>query len=139
MSHDRWAARLVTLVLLSILLGTIWVVRTVSQEQETAHPQVERGRSVYGRDCARCHGPVGGTGQTAPALVSREMAQKLTTFQTAMALFTFLRFAMPQDKPGSLSEEDYWAVLAFILAHNGLLTASVSLGPETADSLLLRR
>ena len=53
------------------------------------------------------------------------MAARLETFQTAAALFTFTRFAMPQDKPGTLPEDAYWAVLAFVLASNGF-----SLGNE---------
>lgn len=139
MPHERWDIRRVTLLMLSAILGTCAVPSTVSQAQETVSSQVEIGRNVYVRECARCHGPIGGPGQTAPALVSREIAQKLTTFQTSGALFTFLRFAMPQDKPGSLSEEDYWAVQAFVLMNNRLLYNDVSLGPETADSPLLRR
>ncbi|MGE3538702.1 MAG: c-type cytochrome [Candidatus Tectimicrobiota bacterium] len=139
MRHERWITRLAVLLVLSAWLATPWGAGRPGQAQEAASPQVETGRQVYVRECARCHGPIGGTGQTAPALLSRDMAQRLTTFQTASALFTFLRFSMPQDKPGSLSEADYWAVLAFVLTHNGLLTTPAPLGPETADGLLLRR
>jgi hypothetical protein len=46
---------------------------------------------------------------------------------------------MPQDMPGRLPEEDYWAVLAFVLARNGFIGEHVTLGPATVEGLALRR
>lgn len=107
---------------------------------EAASPQVATGRAVYIHACARCHGPLGGKGTTAPHLIGEEMAARLETFQTAAALFTFTRFAMPQDKPGSLLEDEYWAVLAFVLASNGFpLGDDGALGPATAAGVMLKR
>ncbi len=101
--------------------------------------QVHAGRDVYLRECARCHGPIDGEGLTAPSLFGAEPAQKLASFQTSQALYTFIRFAMPQDKPGSLPEEDYWAVLAFVLMRNGFIDEDFSVGPETVVGLRLQR
>lgn len=107
---------------------------------EATSPQVAAGRTVYIRACARCHGPLGGKGTTAPHLIGEEMAARLETFPTAAALFTFTRFAMPQDKPASLPEDEYWAVLAFVLASNGFpLGNDGALGPVTAAGMLLKR
>jgi hypothetical protein len=79
-------------------------------------------------------------GTTAPHLIGEEMAARLETFQTAAALFTFSRFAIPQDKPGSLPEDDYWAVLAFVLASNGFPPGDNGvLGPATAAGVMLKR
>ncbi|HXH08306.1 MAG TPA: cytochrome c [Alphaproteobacteria bacterium] len=105
----------------------------------TPSMQVQAGQAVYLRECARCHGPIGGEGISAPTLIGTEEAKRLASFQTAAALFTFIRFAMPQDKPGSLPEEDYWAVLAFVLARNGFVEEGMALEPATAEGLLLRR
>lgn len=126
-------------LLLCRLLGMGWPSVTVSSAQDVVSSQVTSGQDVHGRECVRCHGPVGGQGETAPSLVSPEMAQKLTTFHTVSALFTFVRLAMPQDKPGTLPEADYWAVLAFILTQNGLLKEPIALGPDTAEGLRLQR
>jgi len=104
-----------------------------------ASAQVRAGQAVYLRECARCHGPIDGEGISAPKLIGAEEAKRLASFQTAAELFTFIRFAMPQDKPASLPEEDYWAVLAFVLARNGFLEGGVALGPETAEGLRLQR
>jgi S-disulfanyl-L-cysteine oxidoreductase SoxD len=100
--------------------------------------QVNAGRDVYLHECARCHGPIDGEGLTAPPLFGAEPAKKLASFQTSQALYTFIRFAMPQDKPGSLLEEDYWAVLAFVLARNGFIAEDFAVGPETAHGLQLQ-
>jgi mono/diheme cytochrome c family protein len=99
--------------------------------------QVDAGRDVYLRECVRCHGPIDGQGRTAPALFGAEPAKKLASFQTSQALYTFIRFGMPQDKPGSLSEEDYWAVLAFVLARNSFIDVNFTVGPETVHGLQL--
>jgi mono/diheme cytochrome c family protein len=101
--------------------------------------QVAAGRDVYLRECARCHGPIDGEGITAPALFGVEPAKKLASFQTSQALYTFIRFSMPQDRPGSLPEEDYWAVLAFVLARHGFIAEDFTIGPETVESLRLQR
>jgi cytochrome c len=101
--------------------------------------QVPAGRDVYLRECARCHGSIDGAGLTAPALFGAEPAQKLASFQTSQALYTFIRFAMPQDKPESLPEEDYWAVLALVLLRNGFIDEDFSVGPETVVGLPVQR
>jgi S-disulfanyl-L-cysteine oxidoreductase SoxD len=101
--------------------------------------QVETGRGVYLRECARCHGPIDSEGITAPGLFGAEPAKKLASFQTSQALFTFIRFAMPQDKPGSLPEEDYWAVLAFVLARNGFIAETASPQVSNTEGISLKR
>jgi len=46
---------------------------------------------------------------------------------------------MPYDAPGSLDEQTYWDILAFLLAENGMLPEGVVLGPETAPQVELKR
>jgi hypothetical protein len=105
----------------------------------TISNQVEAGRDVYVRECARCHGPIDSEGITAPGLFGAAPAKKLASFQTSQALYTFIRFAMPQDKPGSLPEEDYGAVLAFVLARNGFIEESASLEVSNTAGISLTR
>lgn len=133
------------LLVMSGLLQDRWDVasmRPALAATDVATPvsmQVRAGQAVYLRECARCHGPIDGEGISAPTLIGAEEAKRLVSFQTAAGLFTFIRFAMPQDKPGSLPEEDYWAVLAFVLARNGFVEEGIALEPATAEGLLLRR
>ena len=49
----------------------------------------------------------------------------------ATALFDYIRRAMPQDAPQSLSNDDVYAVSAYILNLNGLLPANATLDGET--------
>jgi len=51
-------------------------------------------------------------------------------FQTAEELFVFLRETQPPQRPGALSDSDYWALTAFLLYENGRLSPDVKIGPE---------
>ncbi len=42
---------------------------------------------------------------------------------------------MPEDNPGSLSAQEYWDVVAYILAQSGLNPAGRPVGLETAGSI----
>jgi len=59
----------------------------------------------------------------------------LVRFADAQALFAFVRAAMPWHDPGSLPEETYWQVVAYLARENGRLPESVLLGPESAAAL----
>lgn len=89
----------------------------------------DEGADVYAAYCAHCHGPAG-TGGSARPLVKEEkltvpgfpfahIPYYLPTVGTywpyAPTLFDYVRKAMPQDAPGSLSSEQVYAVTAWIL------------------------
>jgi cytochrome c len=50
-------------------------------------------------------------------------------------LFDYIRRAMPQNAPESLSNEDVYAVSAYILNLNGLLPADVTLDAKTLSAI----
>lgn len=56
--------------------------------------------------------------------------QALRSFETAEALVTFLRETQPPQRPGVLSDGEYWALAAFLLHENGRLPAEASIGPQ---------
>jgi len=93
--------------------------------------QVAQGRRLYEQNCASCHRQ-GGIGPELTALV-------LSNYRTADRLFRYVSRAMPYDAPGSLDEQTYWDILAFLLAENGMLPEGVVLGPETAPQVELKR
>ncbi|MDR5683700.1 MAG: cytochrome c [Armatimonadota bacterium] len=107
-----------------------------SERAKAAQPQeqVERGRTVFQNACARCHGGQGEGGE-GPRLIGP--GNGLAGYLDAQTLFNFVSTNMPVDDPGSLSAEDYWAVLAFLLDANGLLPRGVVLGPQTAPGVRL--
>jgi polar amino acid transport system substrate-binding protein len=100
-----------------------------------ATPQVERGRTVFGNVCARCHGAQGQGGNDGPRLIGTPNGLK--DYETVTKLFNFVKTNMPESAPGSLRDEEYWDVLAFVLDGNGLLPPNVTLGPDTADQVKL--
>ncbi|MGH7406280.1 MAG: c-type cytochrome [Candidatus Methylomirabilales bacterium] len=99
--------------------------------------QVATGQAVYLKHCARCHGEKG-EGIEAPALIG-EPANRLQSYPTAAILYRYVRLLMPLDAPDSLPERDYWAVVAYLLVRNGVIQENVSVGPETAEKILIKR
>jgi cytochrome c len=99
---------------------------------------VSRGREVYAQQCASCHGAngegavgdrlVGGQGTLATAKPVRTVG---SYWPYAPTLFDYIRRAMPQNAPQSLSNGDVYAVSAYILNLNGLLAADATLDAKT--------
>jgi S-disulfanyl-L-cysteine oxidoreductase SoxD len=95
---------------------------------------VERGRVVFAEQCAACHGAegqggvgdrlVGGQGTLGSARPVRTVG---SYWPYAPTLFDYIRRAMPQNAPQSLSDNDVYAVSAYILNLNGLVPASAVL------------
>ena len=86
--------------------------------------QVESGRAHYAEYCLECH--TSGVGPT----ISREV---LAAYRTPRQLFSYVRLAMPYETPGSLEEQQYWDMVAFLLADHDLREIDVALTPDTAD------
>ncbi|MBA3463510.1 MAG: cytochrome c [Deltaproteobacteria bacterium] len=87
------------------------------------------GKEVYVKACASCHGDNGEGNAKNPAIVGgdalpekskfkKTKLRKKVTFTTAKDVFDFIKAKMPLDKPGSLSEDEYLAVLAWDLNEN---------------------
>lgn len=99
---------------------------------------VSHGREVYEQQCASCHGAngegavgdrlVGGQGTLATAKPVRTVG---SYWPYAPTLFDYIRRAMPQSAPQSLSNGDVYAVSAYILNLNGLLPADAMLDAKT--------
>ena len=49
----------------------------------------------------------------------------------APVLFDYVRRAMPMDRPQSLTDDETYAVSAYILHLNGLIPADAVMGPDT--------
>ena len=63
----------------------------------------------------------------------------LTGLRDGQDLYDYVVDSMPQDDPGSLTAEQYWNVLAWLLTQNNLSSPGAPLGPATAASVSLRR
>ncbi|MDB6087259.1 MAG: pyrrolo-quinoline quinone [Gammaproteobacteria bacterium] len=80
--------------------------------------QASSGASVYAQYCVNCHGP-NLQGESGPPLSGQTLRQAYGA-GTAAQLYDFISRQMPQDKPGSLSQQQYLDVTAYILSRNGL-------------------
>ena len=103
---------------------------------------VAHGREVFDQQCVACHGDkgeggvgdrlVGGQGTIA---TSKPVKTVGSFWPYAPTLFDYIRRAMPQNAPQSLSNEDVYAVSAYILHLNGLLPADTTLDARTLSTI----
>jgi alcohol dehydrogenase (cytochrome c) len=92
--------------------------------------QVDAGRQAYVQHCMMCHGAkLEGIGE-AQKLVGKDFVD-LWGHDTVKELFTSVKVEMPQNDPGSLSDEMYVNLVAFLLHANGAADGTT---PLTADS-----
>jgi alcohol dehydrogenase (cytochrome c) len=87
--------------------------------------QASRGATVYTQSCVNCHG-ANLQGESAPALTGQIFRQAYGS-GTAAQLYDFISRQMPQDKPASLSQQQYLDVTAYILSRNGFAAGSAPL------------
>jgi mono/diheme cytochrome c family protein len=114
----------------------------------TFEDQVALGQQLYGANCASCHG-ASGEGGKAPRVVGlKEGALPLDPpagakyrkeqFKTVGDVAKFVVATMPPNKAGSLTTDEYLAILAFDLKANGI-TLPNKLDLPTADTLQIPR
>lgn len=107
---------------------------------------VAEGKRLYRHACVACHGPTGAEGPSArlagadEVFLSRDpqqpdrppQANPLLFYSVgshwpyATTIFDFVRRGMPHHHPKSLSDDDVYAITAYILHLNGLLRANGS-------------
>jgi mono/diheme cytochrome c family protein len=95
---------------------------------------VAEGEALFDQRCAACHGP-GGRGAVAPELAGGQMALDSewpdktigTYWPYAPTLFDFIRRAMPLNAPGSLSDDQAYALTAYLLHRNDIVPADTRL------------
>ena len=99
---------------------------------------VAEGKQVYDRRCAECHGNIG-QGAESSALVGGQGslasdAPKKTVgsyWPYATTLWDYTNRAMPFDTPGVLSDDQVYAVVAYILHLNGIISETDEMNAET--------
>lgn len=102
---------------------------------ESQADQIAAGGEVYSAECAQCHG-ANGEGGTGPLLVGGN--KRIASYQDTKRLYDYVSSTMPFDEPGSLTEDQYWNVIAYLLDANDLLPAETVLGPDTEPIELKR-
>jgi hypothetical protein len=91
--------------------------------------QAKSGGDLYVMLCQSCHAAITHTGTPFRAKwVGRTLAD----------LYTYIREEMPKTEPGSLSEEEYTLVLAYILRMNGMPAGRRTLDPADGSMARIR-
>jgi mono/diheme cytochrome c family protein len=85
--------------------------------------QATRGQAIYTSTCARCHPP---GQQSGPAFATAWNQRRVSD------LYSILTNTMPQDKPGTLTDEQYIDVIAYMLKMNDVPASSTALRADTA-------
>lgn len=106
---------------------------------------VAEGSALYAEQCASCHGANGqGMEPAYPPLVGRPAEGESFDFANqpkvprtignywphATTLFDYLKRAMPHLTPGSLSDDQVYALTAYLLAANGVIADTTTLDAD---------
>jgi mono/diheme cytochrome c family protein len=79
--------------------------------------QADRGKAVYEKECAFCHqSDLRGQG-FAPALIEETFSGRWQDGYLG-DLFIVVQMTMPQDKPASLTQDQYAEIVAYLLKAN---------------------
>ena len=86
-----------------------------------------QGAPIFAQKCAMCHGEGGKGGIAAPVTnyapkASLDGGKSIANFWPyATTVFDFIRRAMPYNKPHSLTDQEVYAVTAYVLRLNNLI------------------
>ena len=108
--------------------AAIWASHAIAQTGAGpfTEAQAQAGQPLYASRCAVCHDAGGETIR----LVGPAFTQAWNSRSTA-ALYTRIKTTMPFNNPGSLSEAEATAVVAYILKSNGAAAGATALTPRT--------
>jgi S-disulfanyl-L-cysteine oxidoreductase SoxD len=103
---------------------------------------VAQGKQIFADNCAVCHGDngvggikdrlAGGQGTLASDAPVKTVG---SYWPYATTLYDYIHRAMPYQAPGSLSNDDYYSLAAYILSLNGILPDDGKLDQESLPKI----
>ena len=130
-----WTLRSATLMLRTGVIGALAVLMAQAVTAKTvwdgvySEAQAARGKGVYEAQCAFCHqSDLRGQG-FASALVEDTFTSRWQDGNLG-DLFTIVKVTMPQDNPASLTDEEYAAIVAYLLQANRYPSGQQELHPD---------
>ncbi len=98
--------------------------------------QATRGRLAYSGACSFCHGrrlngaPDDPDMRSTPPL-ARARFEREWAGRSLATLFEYTRLTMPEDNPGSLTDEEYVDIIAYMLSVSGMRAGDAELRPDS--------
>ena len=104
----------------------------------------DAGRAVYVAHCSACHGPTGVEGPNDVLVGGQDSLKTSRPLKTvgsfwpyATTLWDYINRAMPFAAPRSLSADDVYAVTAYVLYLNGIVTEHQVLSQSTLPEVMM--
>ena len=101
----------------------------------------EQGARIYAQKCGMCHGE-NGKGGISAALVGGAPLKSIDTPKTianfwpySTTIFDFIRRSMPWAEPRSLTDDEVYALTAYILALNKLIGENDAMNAQTLPNV----
>jgi cytochrome c len=111
---------------------------------------VAAGAVVYAAQCASCHGARGEGKSPSPALVGRTPAAGHVFaldnkaprtignyWPYATTVFDYVQRAMPLSTPGTLTADQTYSVVAYLLSENGIVSPDAVMNAQTLPAVVM--
>jgi len=112
------------------------------KELPPGHGSAKEGADVFAKRCAVCHGPNGEGGVVRRLVIGSPGHPHQGTFKESekdgpsyypypTIAWDYINRAMPASKPGSLTPDEVYAVVAFLYYRNGIIEENAVLDAKT--------
>ena len=131
------------------VLASVVIIASLAKSAHTSpaddlKKQVDDGKALYVKHCAKCHGDAGQGTKDGPPVVGKDAfpldprpkAKRDAKFHTAADVFAWTSKHMPAKAPGSLKTDEYLAIFAFDLTANSVKLDKPLDGPAAAKIVL---
>ena len=101
---------------------------------------VAGGARTWGRLCRGCHGPEGEGGIAAPLVGHDPSGRPMTVgnyWPYATTLYDYINRAMPRTAPGTLTPDQVYGLVAWILAKNEIIAEDAVMSAETLPAVVM--
>jgi cytochrome c2 len=95
--------------------------------------QADEGRKSYEIECASCH-KADLSGGSSPALIGATF-ERAWGRHTVAELYTYVKAMMPRCDGGSLADDDYTNIIAYLLSANGANPGGQELTPAAGAKI----
>ena len=101
---------------------------------------VAEGTRTWAQSCSGCHGPEG-EGATAAPLVGRDPDSRRVTvgnyWPHATTLYDYINRAMPRDAPGTLTPDQVYGLVAWVLSQNAIVGEDAVMNAESLPTVVM--